>query len=220
MEEKNDHSLLGQIIVFILQAAFIILAIVFTILTFGIFLPDDEKKSRQKRKRPQVYDPYEKLCIELKNKKACLAVVKDRVAVLLLMKDKIARREKRIFFAARLVIISILLLLNWCYLQEFRMHRELVPGPCIYKMIPRTYDELIDLVVTFNGMILLLYSVPAYLLYGTVNRFTHVMKAKMIHFLSKKHQPTFSELKMLKEEEQRLIRQIGMLEDEILVLKN
>lgn len=216
MEKENDRPLLIQLIVFVFQALFVILAIVFTILTFGIFLPDEEEKTRKKRKRPTVYDLHERLRVELKNKKARLAVINDRIVVLQQVKNKIAKREKRIFFGARLVIISLLLLLNCYYVQKF--------GKCNEPTIQHSFilgkeylpdDKLIDIVVTFNGMILLLYSIPAYLLYGTVNRFTHVMKTKMIHFLSKKHHPTLSELKLLREEEQRLSREITGLAEQL-----
>jgi hypothetical protein len=201
-EEEEDLPLIIRIIVFGFQVVVVILVIVFTILTLGIFLQaEDENVPKQRRLRiPSI---EEKLRITLQRKKHRLIEVRKRISELQLIVNKIRRTEKRMLFAVRFVITALLVGVNWVYLVS-------VKGISL-DHVSNDSAACIELITNFNALILLLYSLPAYLLYGTVGRFTSAMKAKTVSILRRKHIPSLSELQLLREEEQQIIRDIGYL---------
>ncbi|HLP56620.1 MAG TPA: hypothetical protein VK151_16405 [Fluviicola sp.] len=217
-EEDDDLPFLLRVIVFAFQVVFVILFIVFTLLTFGIFLSEEDSSVKEQHRRKTI-SVEEKLRINLARKKNRLVLVRKRINELQLVVSKIRRSERRLFFAVRLVITSLLLFVNWQYLTFL----DIDPTVLIKKVLNlgdhlklnKSIAEIVEIVTNFNAMIILLYSVPAYLLYGTIGRFTKGMKTKTISILRKKHIPTLSELQFLREEEQQLIRDIGYLKNSL-----
>lgn len=201
-EEEEDLPFIIRIIVFAFQVAAVILFIVFTILTLGIFLRAEDDTAKEQR-RLRIPSAEEKLRITLERRKHRFVVVRKRIGELQLIVNKIRRTEKRMLFAVRLVITALLVGINWLYIV--RLQHMSWDNAC------RNPAACIELVTNFNALVLLLYSVPAYLLHGTVGRFTGAMKAKTVSILRRKHIPSLSELQLLREEEQQIIRDIGYL---------
>lgn len=206
MQEKEENlPIIIRIIVFAFQVVFVVLFIVFTLLTLGIFLDAETDKSKEKKQSGTV-SKEEKLRLALERKKHRLKIVRIRIGELQLIVQKIRRTEKRMLFAVRLVITLLLLAINLYYLTD-QLSKE---GKSNY-----TIAQYIEYITNFNALILLLYSVPAYLLYGTVSRFTSAMKSKTVSILRRKHIPSLSELQLLREEEQQIIRDIGYLKNSL-----
>ncbi|WP_343604413.1 hypothetical protein [Fluviicola sp.] len=180
--------------------ALVILYIVFTILTFGIFLPEgDKKKSGSKMTKNNSEE--ERIRIVLERKQNRLKTLVLRIAELEVIKRQITRKEKRILFGVRLIICIGLISFNWFYLNEI-----------IQKSLNMKHiDQIIGSIADLNAIILLGYSLPAYLLYGTVGKFTSAMKRKITFILTKKHIPSLSELQLLKSEEMQLRQDIHQL---------
>lgn len=205
-EEEEDLPFLIRVIIFAFQVVAVILFIAFTILTLGIFLPTDKESSQEKRKS-HIPSVEEKLRIALERKKQRLIVVRKRIGELQLIVTKIKRTEKRMLFAVRCVICAMLIAANWLYLDYQTEVSYTSLGSCA--------PSYIELITNFNALILLLYSIPAYLLYGTVGRFTGAMKIKTVSIMRRKHFPTLSELQLLREEEQQIMRDIGYLKNSL-----
>lgn len=206
-DEENDLPLVIRLIVFAIQVALVILFIAFTIITLGIFLPDDSgEKTKEQKKTPSI---EEKLRVQLERKRNRLNRVRNRIVELQGMLKKIRATEQRILFSVRVLILSLVVLGNWYYLsrQEVVLS-DFIPGS---KEGQHTFVQVVDLVTGFNALILLTYSIPGYLLYGTVGRFTSAMKAKTVSILRRKHIPSFSELQLMREEEKQLLQEINYL---------
>lgn len=204
MAQKEDGYI--PLILYPVYIAFIIIYIVFTILTLGIFLPADEEKKDRKRIDRNASEE-ERIRVVLGRKKHRLRSITDRIHELNLIKQKITLREKRILFFVRLLMASILVAINVLYLSCF-----FETGKFNFSYIRcRSADNMINALADFNACILLLYSLAAYILYGTIGRFTTAMKLKTSRILRKKHIPTLSELQSLKEEEAQLNRDISHL---------
>ena len=184
MSKKTDDESL-PLILYPFIIVITILFIVFTLVTFGVFLSDkDEKKEHQvKRKNKSVEESL-------------------RIIELEAIKQQIMKNERRILFAVRLIIASTLVTVNYLYLQQTSGSTSDSKNPFLD----------IDKIANLNTCILLLYSLPAYILFGTIEKFTYAMKIKTTTILRRKHIPTLSELKLLKDQEIRLKNEIHYLE--------
>lgn len=214
--KKEEGSF--PLILYPIAIAFIILYIVFTILTFGIFLPDEDEKANIKKPN-QKGSEEERLQVSLQRKSNRLKSISARIHELNKIKQQITKREKRILFAVRLIVASCLVLINVWYLSntenlsnsgklpntENLLNIDEPPNPEI------AINDYISTIANLNGCILMLYSLPAYILYGTIGKFTTAMKNKTTAILRKKHIPSLSELQMLKDEEVKLKKDIDYL---------
>ncbi|MNU89335.1 hypothetical protein D3C71_791690 [compost metagenome] len=196
--KKKEESI--PLILYPILIVLVILYIVFTILTLGIFLPDEDKKETT-GKPPQKSSEEERLRVSLERKQNRLKTIVIRITELELIKHQITRREKRILFGVRLLIAGALVLVNWLYL----IHIAEIP------FIKECLDELIGSIANLNTIILLGYALPAYIFYGTAAKFTAAMKRKITFILKKKHIPSLSELQLLKSEETQLRQDIQRL---------
>ncbi|WP_430403894.1 hypothetical protein [Fluviicola sp.] len=198
-KQTDDESF--PLILYPFLLVFTILFIVFTILTFGIFLPDEEKKkeTQVKQKNRSV---EERLLISKERKQHQLRGITARIHELQSIQQQIIKNERRVLFAVRLMIASGLVTLNYLYLKYTSDN----PSAPICSLID------LDKIANLNTCILLLYGLPAYLLFGTIEKFTTAMKIKTTTILRRKHIPTFSELKLLKDKEIRLKNEIQYLE--------
>lgn len=194
-QQTDDESV--PLILYPFLLVFTILFIVFTILTFGIFLPDEEKKKETpvKQKNRSI---EERLLISKERKQHQLKGIAVRIHELQSIQQQIIKNEKRVLFAVRLLIASCLMIINYLYLK--------------YTSCDRSVSFDLDKIANLNACILLLYGLPAYILFGTIEKFTNAMKIKTTTILRRKHIPTFSELKLLKDQEIRLKNEIHYLE--------
>lgn len=198
--KKKEESV--PLILYPILIVLVILYIVFTILTLGIFLPDEDK-SQVKGRPVQKSSEEEQLRVSLERKQHRLRAIVKRITELELIKRQITRREKRILFGVRFLIAGGLVLLNFYYLKEELPQNLKVHTPNI--------SDYIDAIANFNAVILLGYALPAYLFYGTAAKFTAAMKRKITFILKKKHIPSLSELQLLKNEEYQLRQDIQFL---------
>lgn len=198
-QQTDDESV--PLILYPFLLVFTILFIVFTILTFGIFLPDEEKKKETlvKHKNRSI---EERLLISKERKQHQLRGIVTRIHELQSIQQQIIKNEKRVLFAVRLLIASGLMMINYLYLKYTSGDTSV------------SFWFLIDMdkIANLNTCILLLYGLPAYILFGTIEKFTNAMKIKTTTILRRKHIPTFSELKLLKDQEMRLKNEIHYLE--------
>ncbi|WP_300664846.1 hypothetical protein [Fluviicola sp.] len=196
--KKKEESI--PLILYPILIVLVILYIVFTILTLGIFLPDDDKKETN-GKSVQKSSEEERLRVSLERKQNRLKTIGVRISELELIKRQITRREKRILFGVRFLITGGLVLINWFYIDTI--------ANIDYK---KGYiDQFICSTANLNTFILLGYALPAYLFYGTAAKFTAAMKRKITFILKKKHIPSLSELQLLKNEETQLRHDIHYL---------
>lgn len=208
--DDDDLPFIAQVILFPIRLALIILFIAFTLITFGIFLPGDKE---EKSVRSGTSSIKERLRIELSRKQNRLHQVRQRIGELQLIITKIKKSERMLLFWVRLTITSLIIGCNLLYLDQINFGL----GSCqeIWEGHPgkdKGLSELIEIITNFNALILLIYSFPAYLLYGTVGRFTSAMKAKTTTILRRKHIPSFSELQFMRDEEKQLSQEITYLQ--------
>lgn len=206
MKQDDDHvPFIFRVLFFPFQLIFIILFIVFTILTFGVFLKEDDKIRKPKKKRKDV-SLEERLQLDLQRKQHEIDRVRDRILALESTVTLIKRNERRIFFRVRLTIVLLIIGGNAAFIAV----RDVPSEPKLSEA--QYYRDLISDVTDFNALILLLYTLPAFLLYGTVSRFTGAMKSKTVSILRRKHIPTFSELQQMKQTEKQLVSDIHYLQ--------
>lgn len=195
---KKDSSI--PLLLYPILIALVILYIVFTIVTLGIFLPEDDKKKPKTNAAPNRSEE-ESLRVLLDRKQNRLKSISARITELELIKQQITRKEKRILFGVRTIIGLGLISLNWYYLTE------IVQKP----LVPNNIDAIISSIANLNALLLLAYSLTAYILYGTVGKFTASMKRKITLILKKEHIPSLSELQLLKTEDVQLRQDIQQL---------
>ncbi len=196
--KKQQESI--PLILYPLLIVLVILYIAFTILTLGIFLPDEDKKETT-GKPVQRSSVEEQVRVSLEKKQNRLKTIVARIYELELIKRQITRKEKRILFGVRFLIAGGLVLTNWFYLYYI--------ANIDYKK--GTTDQFVNSIANLNTFILLGYALPAYLFYGTAAKFTAAMKRKITFILKKKHIPSLSELQLLKSEENQLRQDIQFL---------
>lgn len=204
MKQDDDHvPFIFRVLFFPFQLIFIILFIVFTILTFGVFLKEDDKIRKPKKRRKDV-SLEERLQLDLQRKQHEIDLVRDRILALESTVTLIKRNERRIFFRVRLTIVLLIIGGNAAFLA--------VRGVPSHSKEAQYCRDLISEITDFNAFVLLLYTLPAFLLYGTVSRFTGAMKSKVVSILRRKHIPTFSELQQMKQTEKQLVSDIHYLQ--------
>jgi len=205
-EDEDDAPFLVQAIGFILGVILAILFIVLTILTLGIFLPDDNEPKKQSATK--IASREERLRVSLQRKKNRFTEVSKTIRELEPIIHKIRKTEKRVLFTSRLIVACLLIGANFYFLKSNGLLRD-ITFPSLHRSLLK--PDFIDHVVNFNGLILILYGLPAYILYGTTARLTSSMKDKIIRILRKKHIHTFTELQKLREEEKTLKQEITHL---------
>jgi len=208
-DEDDDIHFLFRIIGLAFQIAVVILFVAFTLLTLGIFLPED-KPDEKKKSVKKVTSIEERLRIDLERKQHRLIRTRKRINELQLITAKIVQSEQRILFWSRMIILLILVIGNVLYLKNQDVVQEYFTSES--ENSKHTFSDIVELVTNLNALILLFYSIPAYLLYGTIGRFTAAMKTKVVQILRRKHIPSFSELQALREEEKLLTQDIRYLE--------
>ncbi len=204
--QKKGESI--PLILYPILIVLVILYIVFTILTLGVFLPDEDKKEADRKPAPKSSEE-ERLRISLERKQNRLRSIGVRINELELIKRQITRREKRILFGVRFLITGGLVLINWGYLDY--IGRIPLEGNFPKEVCKECIDQLISSIANLNAVILLGYALPAYLFYGTAAKFTAAMKRKITFILKRKHIPSLSELQLLKNEETQLRHDIQFL---------
>lgn len=196
--KKKEESI--PFILYPIIIVLVILYIVFTILTLGIFLPEEDKKDVA-GKTVQKHSEEERLRIAMERKQNRLKTIAVRISELEMIKRQITLREKRILFGVRFLITGGLVFINWVYLNNIA-NIDYQKGYT---------DQFICSIANLNTFILLGYALPAYLFYGTAAKFTAVMKRKITFILKKKHIPSLSELQLLKGEATQLKQDIQYL---------
>ena len=210
-QKKEKLPFIIRIIVLAIQLVFIILFIVFTLLTLGIFLPDDKEKRKKKSGKPTA-SKEEWLLVNIERKQNRVRTIQERIGELEEIVSVIKRKERRMLFFARLVIVCFLVGANLVYLDCLEID-------IIQIQWKKNTIDYIEIITNFNAFVLLMYGIPAFLFYGTVGKFTTAMKAKSLQILKRKHIPTFSELQSLREEQKLLKQEILALELRLLELR-
>ena len=194
--KSSSEPLLLSLIALPFRVIGLILYLVFTILTLGIFLIDEKEEKVKEPKGPSL---EEMLRVKIARREKRLEEIRPRIRELNDMKEKLLRNEKRYFFMMRLIIALMILGANIWYLSYLKNET------CF------DLSKAIEGAGNLNSCILLLYSLPAFILYGSVGRFSAAMRSKVLQILRKRHIPTLTALNTLKKEENQLINEIGNL---------
>ncbi|MBD3636818.1 MAG: hypothetical protein HUJ25_05695 [Crocinitomicaceae bacterium] len=164
----------------------IVVAILLIIITVGILY--SEYKKKDEIEEPEI-DPLADLEKELEE-------VNSQINELEPQREKLEGREKKFFLGARILVGLMFICGNIFYL-------------CYYDWKFNLGNQL-----NINSAALLLYGFTAYILYGSIGKFTESIKSSVINYLRRKHIHIWEELKRLKRRRVELIQKINDLKND------